>query len=94
MERIVHIVLKCKDKDTFERSTKLCEKVFGIYQTKIGQDRGHTSRHMTDGNIDRALMVYDSDDEKEAKQMIPSSAKIIPYRQRRSSLGPLYRALY
>lgn len=67
MERIVHIALKCKDKDSFERSTKFYEKVFGIYQTKTGHARGHTSRHMTDGNIDLALMVYDSEDEKEAK---------------------------
>jgi lactoylglutathione lyase len=67
MERIVHIVLKCKDKDTFERSTKFYEEVLGIYQTKTGHARGHTSRHMTDGNIDIALMVYDSEDEKEAK---------------------------
>lgn len=67
MARIVHIALKCKDKDTFERSTKFYEEVFGIYQTKTGHARGHTSRHLTDGNIDLALMVYDSEDEKEAK---------------------------
>ena len=67
MERIVHIALKCRDRDTFERSTKFYEEVFGIYQTKTGNARGHTSRHMTDGNVDLALMVYDSEDEKEAK---------------------------
>lgn len=67
MGRIVHIALKCGDTDTFERSTKFYEEVFGIYQTKTDHARGHTSRHMTDGNIDLALMVYDSEDEKEAK---------------------------
>ena len=59
--------IKCKDRDNFETSTKFYEDVFGIYQTKTGHARGHTSRHMTDGNIDLALMVYDSEEEKEAK---------------------------
>jgi lactoylglutathione lyase len=65
--RIVHIAIKCRDMDNLETSTRFYEDVFGIYQTKTGYARGHTSRHMTDGNIDLALMVYDSEDEKEAK---------------------------
>jgi catechol 2,3-dioxygenase-like lactoylglutathione lyase family enzyme len=65
--RIVHIAIKCTDMENLETSTKFYEEVFGIYQTKTGYARGHTSRHMTDGNIDLALMVYDSEDEKEAK---------------------------
>jgi lactoylglutathione lyase len=64
MARIVHIALKVED---LEKATKFYEDVFGIYQTKTGHARGHTSRHMTDGNIDLALMVYDSEDEPEAK---------------------------
>jgi predicted enzyme related to lactoylglutathione lyase len=64
MARIVHIALKVED---LEKATKFYEEVFGIYQTKTGHARGHTSRHMTDGNIDLALMVYDSEDEPEAK---------------------------
>ena len=67
MSRIVHIALKCNDMDTFEKSTKFYEDVFGIYQTKNTHERGHRSRHMTDGNIDLAIMVYDSENEKEAK---------------------------
>jgi catechol 2,3-dioxygenase-like lactoylglutathione lyase family enzyme len=67
MARIVHIALKCRDKESLERSTKFYEDVFGIYQTKNKHARGHLSRHMTDGNIDLALMLYDSEDEKEAK---------------------------
>jgi lactoylglutathione lyase len=73
MGRIVHIALKCNDKDTLERSTKFYEEVFGIYQTKTDHARGHTSRHMTDGNIDLALMVYDSENEKEAKLAGPGA---------------------
>jgi lactoylglutathione lyase len=64
MARIVHIALKVED---LEKATKFYEDVFGIYQTKTGHARGHVSRHMTDGNIDLALMVYDSEDEEEAK---------------------------
>jgi catechol 2,3-dioxygenase-like lactoylglutathione lyase family enzyme len=64
MARIVHIALKVED---LEKATKFYEDVFGIYQTKTGHARGHTSRHMTDGNIDLALMVYDSEMEPEAQ---------------------------
>src|SRR5919112_619786 len=64
MARIVHIAIKVDD---LEKSTKFYEDVFGIYQTKTGHARGHTSRHMTDGNIDFAIMTYDSEDEAEAK---------------------------
>ena len=64
MARVVHIALKVDD---LEKATKFYEDVFGIYQTKTGHARGHTSRHMTDGNIDLALMVYDSEEEAEAK---------------------------
>src|SRR5437870_6016921 len=63
MARIVHIALKGDD---LEKATKFYEDVFGIYQTKTGYARGHTSRHMSDGNIDLALMVYDSEDVPEA----------------------------
>jgi lactoylglutathione lyase len=68
MARIVHIALKVED---LEKATRFYEDVFGIYQTKTGHARGHTSRHMTDGNIDLALMVYDSEEEKEATLMGP-----------------------
>ncbi len=30
MGRIVHIALKCRDKDSFEQSSKFYEDVFGI----------------------------------------------------------------
>jgi lactoylglutathione lyase len=67
MGRIVHIALKVGDMESFEKSSEFYEDVFGIYQTKTGHYRGHLSRHMTDGNIDLAIMLYDSEDEKEAK---------------------------
>ncbi len=64
MPRIVHIALKVPD---LEQATKFYESVFGFQQTKTSYDREHVSRHMTDGNIDLALMVYDSEDVEEAK---------------------------
>jgi catechol 2,3-dioxygenase-like lactoylglutathione lyase family enzyme len=59
--KIVHIALKVRD---LESSTKFYEEVFGFRQvtTHRGQNSGHVSRHLTDGTIDLALMVYDSED--------------------------------
>jgi lactoylglutathione lyase len=73
MGRIVHIALKCATKETYERSARFYQDVFGIYETKTTYDRGHLSKHMTDGNIDLALMLYDSEDEKEAKLAGPGA---------------------
>lgn len=67
MSRIVHIALKCENMEDLEKATRFYNDIFGIYTTKEKHARGHLSRHMTDGNIDLALMLYDSEDEKEAK---------------------------
>ena len=64
MPRIVHIAIKVED---LEKATKFYEEVFGFRQTNTGYARGHVARHLTDGNIDLALMVYDSEDVAEAK---------------------------
>jgi lactoylglutathione lyase len=64
MPRIVHIALKVPD---LEKGTKFYATVFGFKETKTSYDRGHVSRNMTDGNLDLALMVYDSEDVEEAK---------------------------
>src|SRR5215831_9625029 len=64
MSRIVHIAIKVDD---LEKATKFYEDVFGFQQTDTGYARGHTSRHMTDGTIDLALMVYDSEEVEEAQ---------------------------
>src|SRR6185437_5633103 len=58
--KIVHIALKVKD---LESSTIFYEDVFGFRQVAThrsskGSEPGHVSRHMTDGKIDLALMVY------------------------------------
>ncbi|MBV8889825.1 MAG: VOC family protein [Alphaproteobacteria bacterium] len=64
MARINHIALKVAD---LEAATRFYENVFGFRQVKTGRSRGHISRHMTDGYIDLALMLYDSEDDEEAK---------------------------
>ncbi len=64
MARINHVALKVAD---LEAATRFYENVFGFRQVRTGRSRGHTSRHLTDGHIDLALMVYDSEDDAEAK---------------------------
>jgi lactoylglutathione lyase len=64
MPRIVHIAIKVDD---LEKATKFYEEVFDFRQTGTGYDRGHVSRHLTDGNIDLALMVYDNEEVAEAQ---------------------------
>lgn len=51
-----------------ESSTKFYEEVFGFRQvaTNRGKDSQHVSRHMTDGTIDLALIVYDNEDAPDA----------------------------
>lgn len=62
--KIVHIALKVND---LESSTRFYEEVFGFRQvTTHDGGNGHVSRHMTDGTIDLALMVYESETAKEA----------------------------
>jgi lactoylglutathione lyase len=64
MAKINHVAFKVSD---MEAATKFYENVFGFRQVKTGRSRGHISRHLTDGYVDLALMVYDSEDDEEAK---------------------------
>jgi len=64
MARINHVALKVTD---LEAATKFYENVFGFRQVGTGRSRGHISRHLTDGYVDLALMVYDSEADEEAK---------------------------
>ena len=52
-------------------STKTCS-AFG--RSRPGASRGHISRHLTDGYVDLALMLYDSEDDPEAKLVGPGPA--------------------
>jgi len=62
--RIVHVAIKVKDLD---KATSFYENVFGFRQVKTERNGQHISRHMTDGETDLALMIYDSEDADEAQ---------------------------
>jgi lactoylglutathione lyase len=57
MNRIVHLALKVDD---LERTTEFYRKVFGFAEVNTEKVRDHTSRHLTDGMIDVALIKYDA----------------------------------
>jgi predicted enzyme related to lactoylglutathione lyase len=63
MPRIVHIAIKVEN---LEDATKFYEDVFGFQQVATERNDQHVSRHMTDGYIDLALMIYDSENAPEA----------------------------
>jgi lactoylglutathione lyase len=64
MARIVHIAVKVDD---LEKATEFYENSFGFVEVETGQVRDHTSRHLTDGAIDLALIKYDSEDSAESR---------------------------
>ena len=57
MSRIVHLALKVDD---LERTTQFYREVFGFAEMNTDKVRDHTSRHLTDGTIDLALIKYDA----------------------------------
>ena len=64
VSRIVHVAMKVND---LEKATKFYENVFGFKQLTTTRTHQHLSRHMTDGQTDLALMLYDSEDAAEAQ---------------------------
>jgi len=63
MARIVHIALKV---DELERTSQFYENVFGFKEKDTAKVRDHTSRHLSDGTIDLALIKYDAEESKES----------------------------
>ncbi len=57
MNRIVHLALKVDD---LEHTTEFYQKVFGFVEVNTERVRDHTSRHLTDGGLDLALIKYDA----------------------------------
>lgn len=57
MSRIVHLALKVDD---LERTTQFYREVFGFAEMNTDKVRDHTSRHLSDGTIDLALIRYDA----------------------------------
>jgi len=60
MSRIVHLALKVDD---LERTTRFYREVFGFAEMNTAKVRDHTSRHLSDGAIDLALIRYDAGSE-------------------------------
>lgn len=56
MSRIVHIALKVEN---LEETTKFYQQVFGFTEQSTKKVRDHTSRHLSDGDIDFTLIRYD-----------------------------------
>jgi lactoylglutathione lyase len=63
MARIVHIALKVDD---LEKTTQFYENVFGFKEMETSKVRDHTSRHLSDGMIDLALIRYDTEQSAES----------------------------
>jgi len=57
MNRIVHLALKVED---LERTTEFYQRVFGFVEMNTEKVRDHTSRHLSDGVLDIALIKYDA----------------------------------
>jgi lactoylglutathione lyase len=57
MSRIVHLALRVDD---LERTTQFYREVFGFSEMSTDRVRDHTSRHLSDGTIDLALIKYDA----------------------------------
>jgi len=53
MSRIVHLALKVDD---LERTAEFYRKVFGFVEVNTEKVRDHTSRHLSDGRLDVALI--------------------------------------
>ena len=63
MAKIVHIALKVDD---LQKATQFYENVFGFKEVETSKVRDHTSRHLSDGAIDLALIKYDAEESAES----------------------------
>src|SRR5260370_16590188 len=63
MPRIVHIDIKVDD---LEKTSQFYERLFGFQPVETSKVRDHTSRHLSDGAIDLALIKYDSEESAES----------------------------
>ena len=57
MSRIVHLALKV---DNLDRTAHFYREVFGFKEMNTAKVRDHTSRHLSDGVLDVALIKYDA----------------------------------
>jgi len=64
--KLAHISIKVDD---LEAAGKFYEEIFGFKGVRGGVNDDHFSRHMTDGNVDIALMKYDDSASSKASQV-------------------------
>ncbi len=57
--KVSHIAIKVDD---LEAAVEFYQTVLGFTDVRRGRVRDHYSRHLTDGNIDVALIKYDGDE--------------------------------
>ena len=57
--KLAHIAIKVDD---LEAAGEFYENLLGFTDVRQGVNRDHYSRHMTDGNLDIALVKYESED--------------------------------
>jgi lactoylglutathione lyase len=55
--RLAHLAIKVEN---LEEAGEFYEKFLGFRDVRQGVNRDHYSRHLTDGNIDIALLKYDT----------------------------------
>src|SRR5688500_20215705 len=77
MNRIVHLALKVED---LERTTEFYQKVFGFVEMNTEKVRDHTSRHLSDGVLDVALIKYDSGSQSAESKAAAEGPCINPFR--------------
>ena len=67
-ESLWHASFTSRSKSTiWKRHGVLRERRFGFVEVQTGQVRDHTSRHLSDGAIDLALIKYDSEESAESR---------------------------
>jgi lactoylglutathione lyase len=71
--KIAHLAIKVDD---LEAAGEFYEKVFGFRDVRQGHNRDHFSRHMTDGNIDIALLKYDAGSQTKEAQALGNKTGI------------------
>src|SRR3989442_13990010 len=76
MNRIVHLALKVDD---LERSTEFYRRVFGFVEVNTEKVRDHTSRHLSDGRLDVALIKYDAGTQSAESKAAGDGPRILPF---------------
>src|SRR5439155_10387033 len=89
MSRIVHLALKVDD---LERTAEFYRKVFGFVEVNTEKVRDHTSRHLSDGRLDVALIKYDPGPQSAESKAAGEGPCLHPFAVEVEALTPATRA--